>query len=131
MIYNLQLESYTSKLKNIQRHKLINEEYEKLFTDEMNPPKFVIPDNFFEDVPLDEKFFKKVVTANPWMFLHVWIQVEGVELLIQLFYRSPPYQDTIPIHILFVGPPKGKDLGHCHCIKKINALFYHTKSATG
>ena len=40
----------------------------------MNLPQLVIPDDFPEDVPLDEKFFKKVVTANPWMFLHVWIQ---------------------------------------------------------
>ena len=129
----MQPESYTSKLKNIQRQKLINDEYEKLFTsntDIMNPPQFIIPEDFPEDVPLDEKFFKKVVAVNPWMFLHVWIQVEGVELPIQLFYRSPPYQDTILIHILFVGPPKGKEMGHCHCIKK--SIHYSTtqKSAT-
>ena len=62
MIYNLQPESYTSKLKNIQRHKLINKEYEKLFianTDVMNPPQFVIEEDFPEDVPLNKKFFQE------------------------------------------------------------------------
>ena len=125
MIYNFNDEVYVNALTNMQRRDKINTEMDKLALRDL--PHIVIKDSFPQDVPLDEKFFEEFVTENPWLFLHVWIQVEGVALPIQLFYRSKPYENTLPVHLLFVGPPAGKHVGHFHFIRDINALFYHTE----
>ena len=128
LIYKYRPDSYMGKVKNKGRPGPIKTQLEKLVTDlNVTLPEIVIPEGFPEDVPLDEKMLTKFAEVNPWMFLHVWIQADGDDLPIQLYYRSPPYEDAMPIHLLFVGPPKGKNLGHYHCITKINALFYHTK----
>ena len=79
-------------------------------------PHLVVEDDFPEDVPLDENFFTKFVESNPWVFLHIWIQVEGMCLPIQLYYHSQPLENTLPVHLLFVGPSKGKDVGHFYFI---------------
>ena len=90
----------------MQRPQNIECEMNKLASRDL--PHLVVEDGFPEDVPLDENFFMKFVESNPWVFLHIWIQVEGVRLPIQLYYRSQPLENTLPVHLLFVGPPKGK-----------------------
>ena len=129
MVYNFNTEEYVNKLKNMQRRQNIEREMNKLALRDL--PHLKIEDGFPEDVPLDEKFFDKFVELNPWVFLHIWIQVEGVHLPVQLFYRSLPLENTLPIHLLFVGPPKGKDVGHVYFIRRINGLFYHTEKSDG
>ena len=127
MIYNFNTPDYVKQLKNMQRRTNIDDEFAKLYGRDL--PHLLIPEGSPEDVPLDDRFFEKFLEVNHWIFLHIWIQVEGVGLPIQLFYRSQPFENTLPVHLLFVGPKAGKYVGHFYFVKKINALFYHTEKS--